>query len=84
MGFGQAANLWMSGCAVRSDLPVPVKTYVKLHLSLPDGAKPVEIELAVVRWSHGGIFGVEFTVFGEAQKKRLQRFLASLIAPDPS
>lgn len=84
MGFGQATDLSISGCAVRSNVSVPIKTYLKMQRSLPDGTKAIEIDLTVVRWSHGGSFGVEFTVFGEAQKKRLQRFLASLIAPDPS
>jgi PilZ domain len=78
MGFGQATDLSISGCAVRSDVRVAINTYLKMQLSLPDGSKPVEIELTVVRWSHGGIFGVEFIAFGQAQKSRLKRFLKLL------
>jgi len=68
-GQGQAADLSMLGCAVRSDAAVEPKTYLKLQLSMPDGDASLDIELAVVRWSHGGIFGVEFIAFGEVQKK---------------
>jgi PilZ domain len=81
LGFGQATDLSISGCAVRSDVRVPIKTYLKMQLSLPDGSKPVEIELTVVRWSHGGIFGVEFIAFGQAQKSRLKQFLKSVAEP---
>ena len=77
IGCGQAADLSPLGCAIASDTPVPVQTYLKIQLSLPGGATPLEIELAVVRWSYGSLFGVEFIAFGELQKARLRRFLAS-------
>jgi len=80
-GQGQAADLSVLGCAIVSDIEVPVKTYCKLQLSLPDGDKPLEIQLAVVQWRHGRIFGLEFIAFGEVQKTRLKRFLNSLAAP---
>lgn len=79
-GSGQAADLSTLGCAVVTDTAVPVKSYVKLQLSLPDGERPLEIDLAVVRWSHGKNFGVEFIAFGEVQKTRLKRFLISVAA----
>lgn len=50
---------------------------MNLTLVLPDGDSPLEIQLAVVRWSHGRLFGVEFIAFGEAQRSRLRRFLTS-------
>jgi PilZ domain len=78
IGSGQASDLSVLGCAVGSELPVPLKAYLKLQLDLPDGDSPLEIELAVVRWSFGGSFGVEFIAFGEAQKSRLKRFLIQI------
>lgn len=75
-GQGQAADVSVLGCAVDADQTVEAKTYLKLELSLPDGDAPLEIELAVVRWSHQQKFGMEFIAFGEAQKKRLMRFLS--------
>jgi PilZ domain len=80
-GQGQAADLSILGCAVVSDAAVEPKSYIKLHLSMPDGESPLEIELAVVRWCNGGVFGVEFIAFGEVQKTRLKRFLCSVAAP---
>ena len=49
MGFGQATDLSISGCAVRSNVSVPIKTYLKMQRSLPDGTKAIEIDLTVVR-----------------------------------
>jgi PilZ domain len=80
-GQGQAADLSILGCAVVSEAAVEPKTYVKLQLSLPDGETALEVELAVVRWCNGGVFGVEFISFGEMQKTRLKRFLSSVAAP---
>lgn len=80
MGQGQAADLSILGCAVVCDAPVPAKSYITLQLSLPDGETRLDIDLAVVRWSHGEIFGVEFIAFGEVQKTRLKRFLSSVVA----
>jgi hypothetical protein len=71
-GSGQAADLSPLGCAVVADTAVSVKTYVKVELALSDGAKPLEIELAVGRWSHGNNFGIEFIAFGEVQKNQAQ------------
>lgn len=68
-------DLSVLGCAVIANQAVEPKTYLKFALSLPDGESPMEIDLAVVRWSHDRKFGVEFIIFGEVQKKRLLRFL---------
>ncbi|MDH4097893.1 MAG: PilZ domain-containing protein [Nitrospira sp.] len=74
-GHGQAMDLSVLGCAIDADQAAGAKTYLKLTLSLPDGEEPLEIDLAVVRWSHERKFGLEFIAFGETQKKRLMRFL---------
>jgi hypothetical protein len=67
-GRGQAMDLSVLGCAIDADQSVATQVYLKLELSLPDGDTPLEIELAVVRWSHGQQLGMEFIAFGEAQK----------------
>jgi len=75
VGHGQAMDLSVLGCAVDADQPVATQVYLELELSLPDSDAPLEIDLAIVRWSHEQKFGVEFIAFGETQKKRLLRFL---------
>lgn len=74
---GAAKDLSSLGCSVEAETPPPPQSYVNLTLVLPDGDAPLEIQLAVVRWSHDRLFGVEFIAFGEAQKTRLKRYLAS-------
>ncbi len=76
---GVAKDLSSLGCSVEAETPPMSQSYVKLTLVLPDGDSPLEIQLAVVRWSHDRLFGVEFIAFGEAQKTRLKRYLASCV-----
>ena len=75
-GHGQTMDLSVLGCAVDAGEAVGDKTYLKMELSLPDGESPLKIDLAAVRWSHEQKFGTKFIAFGEAQKKRLMRFLS--------
>lgn len=77
---GQAKDLSTLGCAIETDAPPPPQSYLQLELSLPDGESSLEIQLSVVRWSHGRLFGVEFIAFGEVQRTRLRKYFASLDA----
>lgn len=74
---GTAKDLSSLGCSIEADTPPPAHSYANLTLVLPDGDAPLEIQLAVICWSHDRLFGVEFIAFGEAQKTRLKRYLAS-------
>lgn len=75
---GQAKDLSTLGCAIEAGEVPPPQSYVRLELSIPDGEPPLEIQLAAVRWSHEPHFGVEFIAFGDVQRTRLRRYLASL------
>lgn len=74
---GTAKDLSSLGCSVEAETTPTPQSYVNLTLVLPDGDAPLEIQLAIVRWSHNRLCGVEFIAFGEAQKTRLKRYLAS-------
>ncbi len=63
---------------VTSTLSLQRGTYLKLRLSLPDQAPPMDVDLAVVRWAKGREFGLEFRMIGSEQEERLHRFVSTL------
>ena len=84
-GEGTTLNLSTGGWKVHGSHPVQAGMPLSLHVSLPDGVGPMEVELAVVRWSQGQTFGLKNTILGEKEGMRLRRFIAKHIEPsDPS
>ncbi len=60
VGAGSVSNLSTTGCMVGSDLVVLAGWSLKLRLYLPDQDAPLVVDQAVVQWSRGLAFGVEF------------------------
>ena len=77
-GYGRLLNLSMGGCAVESDAYVTTATELRLLLSLHDPGDPLEVELAPVRWSRTGRFGVEFGRMQPEAQERLRQFVSRL------
>ena len=65
---------------VTSTQSVRPGTYLKLHLSLPDQAPPMDVDSAAVRWAKGREFGLEFLMIGSEEEERLRRFVSTLEA----
>jgi len=63
---------------VTSTLSVQQGTYLKLRLSLPDQAAPMDVDSAAVRWAQGREFGLEFLIMGSGEEARLHRFVSTL------
>ena len=80
VGAGSVSNLSTTGCMVGSDLVVLAGWSLKLHLSLPAQAAPLVVDQAVVRWSRGLEFGVEFLRMQQGEQERLHRFVSTLEA----
>ncbi len=81
MGEGIVIDLSKRGwkaTVVISSQSVRPGTYLKLRLSLPDQAPPMDVDLAVVRWAKGREFGLEFLMIGSEQEERLHRFVDTL------
>ncbi len=78
VGVGSASNLSTEGCTVESELMVHQGWPLKLRFRLPDDDLPVEVTLAVVRWSQGQKFGLEFLRMKDKQRKRLRRVVSTL------
>ncbi len=78
VGAGTVSNLSTAGCMVGSDLVVLAGWSLKLRLYLPDQDAPLVVDQAVVRWSRGLEFGVEFLRMRLGEQERLHRFVSTL------
>lgn len=68
-------DLSLGGCQVHCGRQVPAGTPLLLTVDLADQARPLEIELAQVQWSHGREFGLRNVIIDDANQSRLRRFL---------
>ncbi len=77
-GEGTVTELSSRGCRVSADTPVPAKTILEMHLHLEDDQAPIKIPEAVVRWSEGIEFGLEFKDIEPQSFDRLRRVIQRL------
>jgi PilZ domain len=77
-GEGTVLDLSMEGCCMRSSTPLLKGTYVDLFISLPGQIPPLPIELAVIRWSKGPVFGLEFIRIADKHLARLRDYTQGL------
>ncbi len=77
-GQGTIGNLSVGGCSVESKITLTANSTLALHIQLPDSRWPLQIDRAVVRWSHGAAFGVEFVDMTQDNIDRLQRLVQDL------
>lgn len=75
---GTVLNLSLDGCAVGSDHPAGIATYLTLEIALDDGGEPLQVPLAAVRWSDRSTFGVEFIRVRRPEQRRLRAFVEML------
>ncbi len=78
VGEGTVRNVSTGGWKVDSDQPVPRGNYFALRVLLPDQAVPMKVDLAAVRWSSGGEFGLEFLRMQPEEQARLRHFVSTL------
>ena len=76
-GTGIIYNLSKEGCAIESEIHMPMNSYLQLELQMSPDESPVFIEFAAVRWSTRTEFGVEFLTLNEDSKKRILKYLAT-------
>jgi len=79
-GAGALINLSMGGCAIRSTTRVEKGAFLDLSLQLSGSDQTVRIEVAVVRWTELGVFGVEFYTMkmGKEEQTKLDLLLQEL------
>ena len=76
-------NLSAKGCKVESEAAVRVGEAMSVIILLPDEKGPTTIDLAMVRWAKGDMFGLEFISVGPDEAARIRDFLASMLPPSP-
>ncbi len=75
---GKIVGLSMSGCEVESNKSLQQGRELPVLFHLPDGKPPLEIKVALVRWSRGQQFGLKFLTMEPDQQARLRRVVTTL------
>lgn len=77
-GQGIMTNVTDRGCRVQSyKKQVSGGSSLTLNISLPRREVPLKIDEAVVRWSDGREFGLEFVRTQPEEQDRLRRFVST-------
>jgi hypothetical protein len=71
-------NLSVHGCALTAEELPPEDAAVALEIDLLNGAPPVAVELAAVRWAAGHRCGLEFIRMAPEMAARLKAFVELL------
>ena len=74
LGEGSVINLSNKGWLIKSSQPLKPGTPVSLRVYLPDSPDPMDVELAIVQWSHGGEAGLKNVILSNEARIRLNRF----------
>lgn len=77
-GQGTITNLSSGGCSIESAITLPVDSVIGLNMAVPNGGGRIHIERAVVRWTRGTTFGLEFTDVPARDRDQLHQLLLSL------
>jgi hypothetical protein len=70
-------DLSLGGCQVASTIPMRPDTTIQLQIR-PHQVAPIYVPGAIVRWTSGYSFGVQFRELPEYESKALTRLLLSL------
>ena len=77
-GDGSITDLSLRGCRVESQIEVRPGTSLELRIHPSEHEPPLHIQEAVVRWSRGQQFGVEFVTLAPEEWARLQHTVTHL------
>ncbi len=78
VGDGTVRNVSTGGWKVEGSQLIQHGNCFALRVLLPDQAVPMKVDLAVVRWSSGREFGLEFLRMEPEEQERLRRFVSTL------
>ena len=69
-----------SGCRARSENPSGIGDYVRVLIDVPRYQNPLHVIRAVVRWSKGQEFGIEFIQMELGDEQRLNQLVRQMAA----
>jgi hypothetical protein len=78
-GEGALLNVSMGGCSFRTDAKVEAGAILNLSLQISQEVPPVVVDAAVVRNVGQSHVGVEFLLWQQGERERLQLFIRGLL-----
>lgn len=72
---GLILNLSVTGCRIRTEGTIDRGELLRLLIDVPRHKPPLHVELAMVRWSNGYEFGMEFLGVPVDDQKRLRELI---------
>ena len=77
-GEGNAVDFSIEGCKVESNMSLQVGHYLCVLVHIPGDDPPLEVDLAAVRWSREGKFGLELLYMRPEEYERLCSFVDTM------
>ena len=71
-GEGSLVDLSLRGCRIESPTEVQPGASLELRIAVMEHGVPIQVQAAIVRWSRGQQFGLEFEVIASAEWVHLQ------------
>lgn len=75
VGEGMVINLSVPGCAIKTAKFLKEGDYLELRVLMPDHGTPLAVDLAKVRWTENGQFGVQSIRVRQEEQLRLIHLL---------
>ncbi len=75
---GVILDLSSAGCRARSRGTVKKGNRMSMVIDVPRYLAPLHVDLGVVRWSHGGAFGMEFIQVQRNDHQRLRELIRAI------
>lgn len=77
-GEGSIVDLSIRGCRIESSIDVQPGASLDIRMKVIENEPPIHIQAAIVRWSRGGEFGLEFEVIVPTEWAHLLDFVKKL------
>jgi hypothetical protein len=82
-GTGSVVDLSIRGCRIESLIDVQPGSSLEVRIEAVAHELPIQIQAAIVRWSRGREFGLEFEVIAPTEWVHLQDIVRQIeMAPD--
>jgi hypothetical protein len=78
-GEGMVINVSMGGCTLQTEATVESGALLNLSMQISKDVPPVIVDAGVVRNVRAGIIGVEFALWQQSERERLQLFIRGLL-----
>ena len=77
-GVGSLVDLSLRGCRIESSTAVQPGASLELRISAIENEVQIQVQAAIVRWSRGQQFGLEFEVIASSEWVHLQKIVKQL------